>query len=278
MSIQVNSTINRVALRYHGGKFLLAPWIISHFKEHRLYVEPFGGGGSVLLRKTRSYAEIYNDINSEVYNVFEMLRTQGEDLLRLIELTPFSRNEFQLSYQETNCPLEKARRTIVRSFMGFGSNGINAKLNTGFRSDTSRSGTTPALDWKTYPEHIKTFIERFKGVVVENRDAIDLIEKVDRVDTLFYVDPPYLHETRSKGKNANDYEFEMNIDQHEFLLKKLISLKGMVVLSGYDNELYNDHLKTWNKVEKSTYADGAKKRKEVLWINYRLNNQTKLFE
>lgn len=101
---------------------MLAPRIIEHFPEHRCYVEPFGGGGSVLLRKPRSYAEVYNDLDGEIVNLFTVARDRGDELVRLLELTPFSRDEFQQSYEPTDDPLEQARRTIARSFMGFGSN------------------------------------------------------------------------------------------------------------------------------------------------------------
>ena len=84
----------RPLLRYHGGKWLLAPWIISHFPAHRVYVEPFGGAASVLIRKERSYAEVYNDLDSEVVNLFRVLRAQPDDLVHAIELTPFARDEF----------------------------------------------------------------------------------------------------------------------------------------------------------------------------------------
>ena len=76
--------ITRPIVRYHGGKFLLANWIISHFPPHRVYVEPFGGGGSVLLRKPRSYAEVYNDMDGEIVNVFRMVRDRGDELLRVL--------------------------------------------------------------------------------------------------------------------------------------------------------------------------------------------------
>lgn len=134
----------RPILRYHGGKWLLAEWIISNFPPHRVYVEPFGGAASVLLQKRRTYAEIYNDLDGEVVNLFRVVRDDGLRLRQMLELTPFARDEFKLSYETSDDPIEQARRTVVRSFMGFGSNSHN-KL-TGFRSNSNRSGTTPAHD------------------------------------------------------------------------------------------------------------------------------------
>lgn len=126
---------NRPILRWHGGKFILAPWIISHLPKHRIYVEPLGGAGSVLLRKPRSYAEVYNDRDGEVVNLFRVARERGDDLRRALELTPFSREEFVLSYASTDDPIEQARRTVTRSFMGFGSNSHNHL--TGFRGNST---------------------------------------------------------------------------------------------------------------------------------------------
>jgi hypothetical protein len=141
---------SRPVLRWHGGKWKLAPWIISFFPSHRVYVEPFGGAASVLLRKERAYAEVYNDLDDDVVNLFRVLQNpeQGGALVRLLELTPFARTEFELGWDETDDHVEKARRLIIRAFMGFGSNAHSDKgrghKTTGFRANSSRSGTTPA--------------------------------------------------------------------------------------------------------------------------------------
>ena len=139
----------RPALRYHGGKWRLAPWIIAHFPPHRVYVEPFGGAASVLLRKPRSYAEVYNELSGDVVNLFRVLRDAALSarLLEQIALTPYARDEFESTYEDRADPVDRARALIVRSMMSFGSNGHNARVKTGFRADSNRSGTTPAHDW-----------------------------------------------------------------------------------------------------------------------------------
>ncbi|ERV79259.1 hypothetical protein Q058_02232 [Pseudomonas aeruginosa BL04] len=160
----------RPILRYHGGKWLLAPWIIQHLAPHHTYIEPFGGAASVLLRKARSYAEVYNDLDGDVVNLFRVARDRGEELRQALALTPLAREEFEASYAETTDPLERARRMVVRSFQGFGSAAANGE-RTGFRSTSARIGTTPALDWLNYPDALAAITERLQGVVIENRDA-----------------------------------------------------------------------------------------------------------
>lgn len=255
---------SRPLLRWHGGKWLLAPWIISHFPAHRIYVEPFGGAASVLMRKDRSYAEVYNDLDDDVVNLFQVLRSdRAEELTEALRLTPFASTEFLSSYDPADCELERARKLIMRTFMGFGSNAAHKK--TGFRSNSNRSGTTPARDWVNYPDALAAAIERLRGVVVTKRDAREVMAAHDGDQTLHYVDPPYVAETRDGG---SDYAHELSDSDHIDLLQFLAGLKGRVVLSGYPCELYDDHLSDWWRVERKALADGARARTEVLWMNF----------
>jgi DNA adenine methylase len=265
----------RPALRWHGGKWRLAPWIISHFPRHRTYVEPFGGAASVLLRKPRCYAEVYNDLDNWVVNLFQVLRDDAlaSKLIAQLRLTPFARGEFEVAREINEAigdPVELARRLIIRSFMGFGSNAHNGR-STGFRANTSRVGTTPAQDWANYPDALPTLIERLRGVVIEHRDAIAVMAAHDGAQTLHYVDPPYMAETRSP---ANKYDLKYRMYRHEVddagharLIEELRRLEGCVVLSGYSCSLYDERLKDWHCVTTATYADGARPRTEVLWLN-----------
>lgn len=254
----------RPALRWHGGKWRLAPWIIRHFPKHEIYVEPFGGAASVLLRKDRSFAEIYNDLDDSVVNLFRVLRSErAGELVEALRLTPFSRAEFVDAYQPAECPVEEARRLIMRSFMGFGSNG-HSRL-TGFRANSNRSGTPPARDWVNYPDALQAIVNRFAGVIVENKDAKAVMAQQDGEHTLHYVDPPYVFATRADS--SNDYAHELTDEDHAELLAFLRGLSGMVVLSGYPSALYDDALSDWRRIEREALADGASKRTEVLWIN-----------
>lgn len=260
----MRSKMKRPALRWHGGKFLLADWIVSNFPPHRVYVEPFGGAASVLLKKPRSYAEIYNDISDDLYNFFKVLRDRPYELKGILELTPFSRREFEIAHIQHPDALEKARRLVIRSFMGFGSDSAsNPDRATGFRANSNRSGTTPAHDWANYPNVIVDMHKRLQGVTIESRGAIEVMKRHDSVDTLHYVDPPYLPETR---KRIGAYQHELTESDHKDLLDTLNNLNGSVVLSGYRNDLYDEYLKDWKVVEKNTFADGARQRVETLWI------------
>mgnify|MGYP002397524881 CR=1 FL=1 len=258
----------RPLLRYHGGKWRLAPWILQHLPAHRTYVEPFGGGASVLLQKPRSYAEVYNDLDGEVVNLFRVVRERGEELAQACELTPFARAEFEQAYQDGGSDLERARRTLVRSFMGFGSAGVTKQV-TGFRANTSRSYSTPAMNWRDYPEHLRALIERLRGVVIENRDAADVMRQHDGDQTLHYVDPPYVHSTRGMRARAPAYRHEMSDDQHRELAQVLHSLRGMVVVSGYRCDLYDELYAGWQRIDAAAHADGARDRVESLWLSSR---------
>lgn len=254
----------RPILRWHGGKWRLAPWIIDQMPAHEAYVEPFGGGASVLLRKPRSRLEIYNDLDGEVVNLFSVLRSRPADLAEAVALTPFARAEFDLAYQMAADQVERARRMLIRSHMGFGSNAVNRR--SGFRASGLRAGVLPVHNWSDLPSVIRTVAERVRGVVIENRPAVDVMAANDGPGVLHYVDPPYVIGTR--GDAGADYAHEMSDADHVVLLEALVGLRGRVILSGYAHPLYDDALAGWTRIERAAMADGARKRVEVLWCNF----------
>ena len=217
-------------------------------------------------------------MDGEIVNLFRVVRSQGQDLIGLLELTPFSRDDYRESFKPCEDTLEQARRTCVRSFMGFGSNSLCRNIQSGFRANSNRSGTTPAHDWKNYPSSLKAVIERLQGVVIENRDAIDLMLHHDSLETLHYCDPPYVQATRSaKVHGHHGYSHEMTDEQHSAFLDVVRNLKGMVCISGYAHPLYDSALANWNRVERNSHADSARDRVEVLWMNYQAP-QERLFK
>lgn len=271
--------LRRPVVRYHGAKFRLAPRIIAHFPPHERYVEPYGGGAGVLLRKSRDgiKGEIYNDLDADIVNVFRVLRDPITAALfkAQCELTPFSRVEFNEFYEPYlgNDPVERARRTVGRSFMAYGTTHRRAS-RTGFRASQIQRNTTSAGDWRTWPEQIATFVDRLRGVIIECRPALECIAQQDSEHTLFYCDPPYPRSTRTSlrghGRKDGAYVFEMTDDDHRALANVLHGIEGKVIVSGYACDLYDKELyPDWKRVKLPTIADGAKKRTEILWISPR---------
>lgn len=266
--------MKRPVLRYHGGKYKLAAWLIEHFPRHQTYVEPYAGAASVLMQKPRSYGEVYNDLDSEIVNIFRLLQDEkhAAELCRRIYFTAFARDEFEDAYEEPLDKIDRAHKMIARSFMGFGSAAMTRLHITGFRANANRSGTLPAHDWATWPYHIKAFTERLRGVVIENKDAIEVMKTYDTFETLHYVDPPYVQSTRSSVRSYNKnrrhfYRFDMTDEQHVQLAECLKTLKGMVVLSGYDCPQYRELYPDWSTLSTGHMADGARARVETVWLN-----------
>ncbi|KMN48743.1 DNA methyltransferase [Chromobacterium violaceum] len=264
--------VTRPALRYHGAKFRLAPWIIQFFPPHQTYVEPFGGAAGVLLQKPRAYAEIYNDLDGDVANFFRVLRDPGQRaaLIEAIILTPYSRDEFEQAWDPAADPINRARQLAIRAQMGFGSAGAT-KGQTGFRIDSRREYGTAQHLWTYYPDQLADAGQRLAGVLIENAPAIDIMRQHDSRQTLHFVDPPYLHETRvlQAGK-AGYYRHEMSDDDHRELLDALLKLDGFVVLSGYPSDLYNQALIGWEQHttgSRISAGRGGAVRTECVWLN-----------
>jgi DNA adenine methylase len=262
--------IERPALRYHGGKFMLGELVAGFFPPHRIYVDVFGGAANLFWHKARSYSEIYNDKADDVVNFFRVLRDRRPDLEEKIRLSPFARTDFKEAYEISDDPVERARRTAVRSFMGFGSASVSPHYTSGFRCDSKKTGSTPARDWKNYPNALAGLSERLQGVTIENQSFEELIPIHDSEETLFYVDPPYPQSTRN---SRHSYKHELTDDDHRKLAAMLHQLKGMVVLSGYPCELYNELFGAWERHSTETFADGASPRLECVWLNEHCSEQ-----
>jgi len=267
-------TLPRPIMRYHGGKWRAAPWIIRHLPGHRTYVEPFGGAASVLMQKPRSEAEVYNDLDDDIVNVMRVIRDPllCEQLTQLLALTPYSRVEFKKAFEHSDDQMERARRTLIRAEAGFGSAGAT-KSTTGFRLDTKRNFGTAMQVWARIPSNLAKFCERLQGVLIENRPAHQVIADHDTSETLFYVDPPYVLDTRQMASRC--YRHEMTDAQHGELLECLRNVQGMVVLSGYPHPIYDDMLKGWQRIERRVNAAGQRgsvRRTELLWLSPKIRN------
>lgn len=272
--------ITRPVIRYHGGKFRLADWILPLIPDHQIYVEPYGGAASVLLRKPRSYAEVYNDLDDDVVGLFRVLRDpeQADQLIQQMRLTPYARSEFEMAWEQTSDPIERARRLCIRAQMGFGSAGAT-KQHTGFRTYTrERSGSTVQSDWTRYPDTLRAVTERLQSVLIECRPALQVMRDHDSPSTVHFVDPPYVPATRAISRGAKQlraYRHEMSDADHAELLEVLRSLEGFVLLCGYDNAMYRRALKSWTRIDKARAASGQRgsaARVESIWLSPRTVN------
>lgn len=266
-------TVDDPPLRYHGSKWRAAPWVIAAMPECELYVEAFGGGASVLLRRKRAIIEVYNDLDREVVNFFQVLRERPHALIRAIALTPFAHAEQKMSMEPTNDPVEAARRFYVRSHLTI--SGPTAQWNSGWRRQTKvskrengKGAMSPAAKTFMRTENLWQVAERLRGVCIEEMDALDLIRRYDRPETLFYVDPPYVHSTRVRMTN-HAYAYEMTDDQHRELAAVLHGCRGMIVLSGYNCELYEDLFGDWQRIDRDFRTNGNAGRlaTESIWLN-----------
>lgn len=260
----------RPALRYYGGKWRLAPWIIDHFPPHLCYVEPFGGAASVLLRKLRSRAEVLNDRDQLLVDFFRVLRERPDELIRMIELTPYSRAEHELAQGLRDLrgisEIERARLVYVASWQ---SRHAGLRRNrTGWRFSQGVGRTSTAAHDFHSVAHLWDVAARLRSVQIECASAIDVMRRFDGPHTLHYVDPPYPKATRSARWGGDGYHHEMSDDAHGELIEVVQSLAGMVVVSGYRCQIYDDGLAGWTRVDRTSQTSGATSV-ESLWLSPR---------
>lgn len=253
--------VHNAILKYPGGKWRISEWIISHFPEHKVYLEPYFGSGAVFFKKEPCYIETINDINGDIVNLFSVCRDYPEELAKLINLTPFSRDEFAACYEKSGNPIEQARRTLVRYHQSFGT--CNSSKNS-WRNVQQYGGPRTATMWNNLPGIIVEVCSRLKDAQIENTDALTLINRYNDEKTLIYCDPPYLQSIRKK----NMYKYEMSDMDHLELITALKNSSSKIILSGYENDLYDFYLRDWNKDSIKTSAQMGKKRTETIWMNF----------
>jgi DNA adenine methylase len=254
--------IPRPVMRYHGGKWRLASWVISHFPPHLTYVELFGGSAAVMLQKPRSRTEIYNDLSRDVVRTFLTIRRHPAELARALALTPYARSEYATLYDETDDDIEAARRFIARSFMGQNSKG--AFRRSGFDARNNEDHFIARVrSLAAVPDQIAIVAGRLSQVLFENCDAIELVARHVMPETLVYADPPYLNK-------RNYYPDRFGIQKHCELLDALAASPAMVIISSYRSELYTELLPGWETRRARARTDTSSRssaRTEMLWIN-----------
>jgi len=253
---------------YYGGKMRLAPRLAAFFAPHTSYVEPFAGSAAVMFAKERVRWEIINDLDGDVTNFWRVLRDHGDELIRVLQMTPYGREEYTASLEPTEDPMERARRFAVRSFMSF-----NVAQSRGYGPCSPRPQSSRARGFvRAVDQALPVLVERLRGVEVEQVDALRLISRWDYPDTALYVDPPYLASTRSA---PDRYAVESNDDEyHTRLLKSLDAFSGQVVLSGYRSPVYDQFLDpdrwalhTVSMNAPTTYGRGrSARREECIWV------------
>lgn len=264
-----------IAFGWYGGKFSHLDWLLPQLPDCVHYCEPFAGSGAVLLNREPSSVETYNDVDGEVVNFFKVLREEKEALIEQITLTPFSREEFAAACElDPNLSnLERARRFYVRARQVRTGLAQTASIGRWANcKNTSRGGMSGVISrWLGGIEQLEFIAERLLRVQIENRPAIDVIKLYDSKETLFYCDPPYIHQTRGDTKS---YGFEMSDDDHRVLAKTLNSIEGLAAVSNYECELMEELYPSnkWQKIYSPERVIHSTKgvRQEVLWVNYQL--------
>jgi len=261
----------RPAFKIHGGKYYLCQWVLDNFPvgyENLTYVEPFSGAASVMMNKHPSQEECLNDLDSGIVAILRVVRDQCDEFVARLKKTKYTKENFELALtrKEFASDLDHAVNEFVLRRMSRGG------LKTAFAWSERKRGGRPGDEnaWNTMHKVLPIISERLQSVYILNRPAAEVIKAFNLPNTLLYIDPPYLPDTRL-SKNA--YQFEMDTDDHIALADQLKAFRGKVLVSGYPSTLYTRLYKGW-RCEKKKIVNHASQQKqkpvklEVLWMNY----------
>jgi DNA adenine methylase len=272
------SNINYPAFLYFGGKWRVASWIVKNLPRHRVYVEPFGGAASVLLRKEPSKVEIYNDINRNLYDFFKTLQDPDRRarLIERLSLTPYSRDEYEDAWANVSeDSVDRAHAFVIKQQMSV-SNAPERKI-TGFENRKApKSLFSYPAQWALYVENLTRIADRLRDVLIENKDAFECIARYDHPETLFFCDPPYMARVR-KSSMGHYKDFEMSDEDHVRLASVLGDIAGVAVVNGYRCDLYDELYSCWIRVDKETIGNFSKRHVESLWISPKAARPARLF-
>lgn len=270
-----------IAFNYFGGKFTWLEYLYSYFpNEFNHLCELFGGSFAVSINyHNKKVIKTVNEINGEITNFFEQLRTNEAELIRLLYLTPCSKLEYEKCWEHSDEPLEQARRFYVRvrqSFFGLGAQRKNKGWHMA-KSTVNCNGGETVSRWNNAIDKLEDVANTIRNnFQIINGDYIDCIQKTDTPSTFFYCDPPYTKRSRA---SYNDYMFEFTDEQHEKLSADLHSIQGKAMISGYDCSMMNSLYRDWNKVKLPVKKNNIRTAnvQEVIWMNYEVSNKLKLF-
>ena len=262
----------KIAFGWYGGKYSHLDWLLPLLPDSRHFCEPFGGSAAVLINRVPAPVETYNDLDGDLVNFFRVLREQKDELIESIGLTPFSREEFELSIDSQSkeiADVERARQFFIRARQV--RTGLAQSASSGRWAHcklTSRAGMAGAVSrWLGSVEGLSEVAQRLLRVQIEHDNAIEVIKRYDSEHTLFYCDPPYVHSSRG---DSNAYKFEMSDEEHVKLANVLREVGGKVALSGYECELMDELYFDWFVTNAPVKRISSTKqfRQETLWTNY----------
>jgi DNA adenine methylase len=239
-----------------------------HYPPHRVYVDVFGGSGALIARQEPRAEEVYNDLDTDVYNVFATVKEPAghNEVLRLLETTSNDREQYteckQILADTNESSIRRAWAFMVAGTIGFSAH--PALANGWTRSEIQRR------DLRNLPAKMQWWHDRLRNVHLENRPWQEVIDIYDSPASFFLLDPPYLAQVlRSEGNQY--YQHRMAADAHVELIERLRTIKGCALICGYNHPLYTALLFYWRKVcfcARETMGGRAGKRQEVVWLNY----------
>lgn len=253
-------------LKYPGSKWNIAAQLVNLIPQHHSYVEPFFGSGALLFNKPLSEIETINDLDSDVTNLFYCIQHDSERLARLVMTTPYSREiyeqQFSSDFSGYASRYQRAAGFLIQCWQG---HGFRTTGKVGWKNDVVGRERAYALwSWYRLPEWIVDISERLRKVQIENKPALEIIQRFDYPNVFIYLDPPYLLSTRSRKQ----YKYEMTDEDHEELLATIVKSKAKIMISGYESDMYNGYLTGWQKEYFQSCAEHNGSRQEVVWMNY----------
>lgn len=262
-----------IAFNYFGGKFTWLDYIYAHFPAQSDFthlVDLFAGSLVVSLNYHGRVIKTANEINSDITNFFEVLRDNETELLRLLELTPVSETEYNKCWEIPENKIEQARRFYVRvrqSFFGLGAQRKNKGWHMAKTKVNANRGETVSR-WNNAIDKLHAVAMAIRtDFQITPWDYQKCIDKIDFKDAFFYCDPPYSKRSRS---SFNDYKYEFTDENHFELAKKLHTIEGKAMISGYDCSLMNELYREWRKIKLPIKKNNIRlsEVQEVIWMNY----------